>query len=50
MRQPPAPLGEALDAWTPSHTLGAAVVVLILLAIAATIWPGWQRVLSTLGI
>ena len=50
MRPPVSPLGEPLGPWTPAHTLGAAVVILIMLAIAATIWPGWARVLSSLGI
>ena len=38
-----APLNEPLGPWTAGHSLGAAVVILIFLAIAATIWPGWQR-------
>jgi hypothetical protein len=35
--------GEPLGPWTYQHSLGAAAVILIVLGIAANIWPGWQR-------
>jgi hypothetical protein len=44
-----SPLNEPLGPWTAQHSLGAAVVILIFLAIAATIWPGWQRLGGWLG-
>jgi hypothetical protein len=37
-------IGEPLGPWTHQHSLGAAVVIVIVLVIAATIWPGWDRV------
>lgn len=37
-----SPLNEPL-AWTSQNLLGAAIVIVIFLAIAATIWPGWDR-------
>ena len=42
-------VGEPLGRWTPAHTLGAGVVVLIALSIGGTIWPGWARILAGLG-
>jgi hypothetical protein len=35
--------GEQLGPWTHQHSLGAVVVILMVLGIAANIWPGWQR-------
>src|SRR5687768_2119524 len=34
-------LTESLGPWTHQHSLGAAVVFLLALPIAITIWPGW---------
>lgn len=49
MHRFPTSFSESLGPWTPAHTLGAGVVALIALAMAATIWPGWPRLLSWLG-
>jgi hypothetical protein len=49
MRPRNSPLNEPLGPWTAQHSLGAAVVVLIFFALAATIWPGWQRLGAWLG-
>lgn len=35
--------GAPLGAWTRLHSLGAAVVLLIVIGIAANIWPGWSK-------
>lgn len=35
---------ESLGPWTYLHSLGAAVVLLVAVAIAVNIWPGWQQV------
>jgi hypothetical protein len=44
MLQQQKAIGEPLGPWTHQHSLGAAVVIVIVLVIAATIWPGWDRV------
>jgi len=43
MRRPHEGFGEPLGPWTHDHSLGAAVVLLIVIGIAANIWPGWGR-------
>jgi hypothetical protein len=35
--------GDPLGPWTHQHSLGAGVVVLIVVAIAVNIWPGWEQ-------
>jgi predicted lipase len=37
-------LTESLGPWTYLHSLGAAVVLVVAVAIAVNIWPGWQQV------
>lgn len=34
--------GDPLGPWTRLHALGAAVVILIVIAIASNVWPGWN--------
>lgn len=49
MRPPVHPFGEPVGPWTFHHWLGAVVVVVIFLAIALNIWPGWQQIAGLLG-
>jgi hypothetical protein len=41
--------GEPLGPWTYQHSLGAVIVILLVLGISANIWPGWQQLGEWLG-
>jgi hypothetical protein len=44
MSDRPPSFGEPPGPWSALHALGAAVVIVLLLGIAATIWPGWNAI------
>ncbi|TFZ04493.1 hypothetical protein [Ramlibacter rhizophilus] len=39
-----------IEPWQhPGNWLGSAVVIVVVVAIGLTIWPGWDRIFAVLG-